>query len=49
MLFSNAPCEEPEGVTIVQDNIANLHNSFGENDFNHKSLGEMLIADDVRH
>ena len=42
--LSNAPCDWPERVTEVHSNIINLHNCTGENDFNHSSLGEMLIS-----
>ena len=42
--LSNVRCDWPERVTEVHSNIINLHNRTGENDFNHSSLGEMLIS-----
>lgn len=44
ILLSKASCDCPERVTDVHDDITYLHKCPGENDFNHRNLGEILIS-----
>ena len=44
MLPFQCTCDWPERVTEIHGNITNLHNYPGENDFNYRSLGEVLLS-----